>query len=230
MNRRQRLGQHFLRSQSVASQIVAAADISEKDIVLEIGTGHGILTSKLCKSASRVISIESDSTLYTHALSRLYFENLTLICANGFTTDFDFTIFISNLPYSKSRTAIEWLATKKFSHAVIMVQKEFADKLLGQTKAVSVIANYCFDIQKVLRVGPNNFDPPPEIDSVVLRLTQRCTLNRDIIKAVNVLFSYRRKTVSSMLKKFGIHSIEQKRLDDISGDEIIKLGKKISMR
>jgi len=230
MSRRQRLGQHFLDSQSVASRIVRAAGASGKDTVLEIGTGPGILTAKLCEDAGSVVSIEADHALHRAARSRLSIPNLTLVHGDGFKTDYGFSIFVSNLPYSKSRTAIEWLAEKKFSRAVIMVQKEFADKLLGQTRAVSVIANHCFSMEKVLGVGKNNFSPPPKVDSVVLRLTQKHTLSRDLIKTINLLFSYRRKTVSNILKEFGMGGGMQKRLDELSGDQIIDLGKQISGR
>ncbi len=230
MSKRQRLGQHFLNSQSIASKIAKAADISEKHTVLEIGTGRGILTQRLCQSAKSVVSIEADSGLHKAALSRLSIPNLVLVHGDGFKTDCTFSIFVSNLPYSKSRAAIEWLAQKRFSHAVIMVQQEFAEKLLEQTRAVSVIANYCFDIERIARVGKSNFSPAPRVDSVVLRLTQRRTLNHDVIKAVSLLFSYRRKTVSNILKRFGVDSRIQKRLDELSGDEVVRLGRQISRR
>ncbi len=230
MNRRQRLGQHFLSSQSVASEIVKAAGISGRHTVLEIGTGHGILTPGLCRNAKNVISIEADSALHRAARSRLSIPNLALVHGDGFKEDCTFSILVSNLPYSKSRTAIEWMAGRRFSHAVIMVQKEFAEKLSGQTRAVSVIANHCFDIERIARVGRGSFSPPPEVDSVVLRLTQRHTLGRDVIRAVNLMFSYRRKTVSNILKRFGMHSSVRKRLDELSGDEIIRLGRQISRR
>jgi len=230
MSRRQRLGQHFLGSQSVASEIVRAAGISGKDTVLEIGTGSGILTAKLCESAGSVVSVEADPALHRAARSRLSVPNLTLVRGDGFKTDCGFSIFVSNLPYSKSRTAIEWLAGKKFSRAIIMVQREFADKLTGQTRAVSVIANHCFGIERVLGVGKSSFSPPPKVDSVVLRLTRKRTLSRDVIKTVNLLFSYRRKTVSNILREFGMGGGTRQRLDELSGDEIIGLGRKISGR
>ncbi len=230
MNKRQRLGQHFLNSQSIADEITGAADIGGEDVVLEIGTGHGILTSRLCRLASRVISVEADHELYLQTRARLCFENLTLVNADGFKTDFSFSVFVSNLPYSKSKTALEWLATRRFSRAVIMVQREFADKLLNQTRAISIIANYCFGMERITTVGRHNFDVPPDVDSVVIKLEQKHVLSRDVIRAINLLFSYRRKTVSNILKKFGISSAEQKRLDNLSGDEIIRLGTQISRR
>ena len=75
MIKRKRLGQHFLVTQSVAKKIVDAAEITKKDVVLEIGTGKGILVPLLCEKAGKVISIESDSFLYD--LAREKFSDIT---------------------------------------------------------------------------------------------------------------------------------------------------------
>lgn len=231
-SKRQRLGQHFLKSKNIAKLIVDAAQITKKDTVLEVGTGHGILTPLLCHRAKRVISVEADRTLYSDALSEFSgIENLELVCGDGFETDAKFSVFISNLPYSESKKAVEWLATKEFTRGVIMVQKEFADKILADggkaRRAVSVIANHALVIEKVMNVGKNNFGPPPKVDSVVLRIKKKDTLSEDVIRSVNDIFSYRRKTIANIAKKFGKDIGSNERLDDLDGDEIIKIAKKL---
>ena len=226
--KRQRLGQHFLISQSVAKNIVDSAGITKKDTVLEIGTGKGILLPLLCDKASHVISIESDLELYNMAKEKFSnISNLTLLHGDGFESDAKFTIFVSNLPYSKSRAAIEWLAQKKFRLAVIMVQKEFALKLGENSKAVSAIVNHTADIEKIMNVGKNNFSPPPNIDSVVLRLTRKKTIPKELIQTVNRLFSYKRKKLKNIAKQFGKVIESEKRLEDLSGDEIVNIAKKL---
>ena len=226
--RRQRLGQHFLITQSVAKKIVDAADITKKDSVLEIGTGKGILVPLLCEKAGKVVSIESDGILYDDA-KKMFSEisNLTLLHGNGFESEEKFSIFVSNLPYSQSRDAIEWLISKNYSHAVIMVQKEFAEKLLGKNKAVSVLANYAADIQKIMNVGKSNFSPPPKVDSVVLRLERKKTVSQELIHTVNKMFSYKRKKLSNIAKQFGKVIESEKRLEELKGDEIINIAKQI---
>lgn len=226
--RRQRLGQHFLHSQSVAKKIVDAAEITKKDSVLEIGTGRGILVPLLCEKAGKVVSIESDSILYEDA-TKMFSEipNLTLLHGDGFKSEEKFSIFVSNLPYSHSRDAIEWLIQKNYSHAVIMVQKEFAEKLLGKNKAVSVLASYAADIQKIMNVGKNNFSPPPKVDSVVLRLERKKTVSQELIHTVNKMFSYKRKKLSNIAKQFGKVIESDKRLEELKGDEIINIAKQI---
>ena len=232
MIKRKQLGQHFLHSEAIAKSIVFEAKISKKDIVFELGTGLGILTPLLCEEAQKVISVDADENLIKQAKSKFSgIDNLVLKSGDGFKKRDSFSIFVSNLPYSRSKDAIEWLAQTHFSHGVVMVQKEFAEKIsvkkLKDRKAISIIANYCFDISTIIKVSKNNFLPPPKVDSVVLKIIQKNTLDKQTIHTINKIFSYRRKTVKNILKQFGKESIIDKRIDDLSGDEIINLAKQI---
>jgi 16S rRNA (adenine1518-N6/adenine1519-N6)-dimethyltransferase len=235
MIKRKRLGQHFLTSNSIAKSIVSEAKIGKNDVVFELGTGLGILTPLLCENAKKVISIDTDKELYEKAKSHFSkIDNLSIELGDGFKKQGIFSIFVSNLPYSKSKEAIEWLANTPFSHGVIMVQKEFAEKLLTKStknrRSVSVIANHAFEIEKFLDVGKKNFSPAPKVDSVVLKIIKKNTLQKDLIHVINKMFSYRRKTIQNIFKQFGKESIIEKRLDDLSGDEIIDLAKEILKR
>lgn len=231
-SKRQRLGQHFLKSQNIARFIVESAHLTKKETVLEVGTGKGALTPLLCQKAGFVVSVESDEKLYSDAILQLsYIPNLELMYGDGFDTGVSFDVFVSNLPYSESRRAIEWLVQQKLSRAVVMVQKEFADKLLSvqgrEMHAVSIIANYAFDIEKLMNVKKNNFEPPPKVDSVILGLRQKRQVTSDLIDAINRLFSYRRKTITNIAKKFGKKMQSDKRLEELGVEEIIKLAKQI---
>jgi len=230
MNKRKNLGQHFLKSKTIAKSIVSNAKITKSDVILEIGTGHGILIPYLCKKAKQVFSIENDQNLYILAKSNFHgYSNLVLEYGDGFNSNHNFSIFVSNLPYSKSRFAIEWLLQKNFSRAVIMVQKEFAEKLTSneEHKAVSVLANYGFRIKPLMNVKKSNFFPIPKVDSVVILLEKKKVISKVLISTVNRVFSYRRKTLQNILKQFGLNSTSKKRLDELSGDEIIKIAQKI---
>jgi len=232
MIKRKRLGQHFLTSNSIAKSIVSEAKITKNDVVFEIGTGQGILTPLLCQKADKVISVDMDEGLIRNAKSKFSdIDNLFLKSGDGFKKKDDFTIFVSNLPYSRSKDAIEWLAQTSFLHGVIMVQKEFADKLLAtsskQRKAISIIATSAFEITAILKVGKNNFSPPPKIDSMVLKIIKKNNLSKELIQTINKIFSYRRKTVKNILKQFNKESKIDKRVDDLSGEEIISLANQI---
>ena len=235
MIKRKRLGQHFLTSNEIAKSIVSEAKIGKNDIVFELGTGLGILTPLLCENAKKVISIDTDKELYEKAKSHFSnIDNLSIELGDGFKKQDTFSIFVSNLPYSKSKDAIEWLATTPFSHGVIMVQKEFAEKLLTKSaksrRSVSIIANYAFEIEKFLDVGKNNFSPPPNVDSVVLKIIKKKSIEKDLIDVLNKMFSYRRKTIQNIFKQFGKETLIDKRLDDLTDDEIIDLAKEILKR
>ena len=87
--------------------------------------------------------------------------------------------------------------------------------------------NIVFKIDIVLKVSKNNFSPPPKIDSVVLKIKQKANLDQKTIQTINKIFSYRRKTVKNILKQFGIDSENDKRVDDLLGDEIVELARQI---
>ena len=229
MNKRKKLGQHFLKSQTIAKSIVSNAKITRNDVILEVGTGHGILIPYICKNAKMVYSIESDRSLYVSVKSNFDYPNLILEYGDGFNSGRNFSIFISNLPYSKSRFAIEWLLQKKFSRAVIMVQEEFAEKLASKEehKAISVLANHGFRIKFLMNVNKSNFMPMPKVNSMVILLEKRRVVSKELISTVNKIFSYRRKTLQNILKQFDLNTTSKKRLDELSGDEIIKIAQKI---
>ena len=185
----------------------------------------------MCKNAQKVISVDTDENLITKAKSKFTrFDNLILKSGDGFKQKDEFSIFVSNLPYSKSKDAIEWLAQNSFSHGVIMVQKEFAEKLIATSKnrrSISIIATYAFNIEKISNVGRNNFSPPPKIDSVILKISKKTIMDKKLVSTINNIFSYRRKTVKNILKQFNKQSTIEKRVDDLSGDEIVNLAKQI---
>ncbi|MFQ6135329.1 MAG: ribosomal RNA small subunit methyltransferase A, partial [Nitrososphaerales archaeon] len=205
MRKRRRLGQHLLRDPEILDRIVKAAYVSSDDTVFEIGTGEGDLTERLCISAGRVISTEIDRTLLETAERRLKeYRNLELILGDGFGTERSFDILVSNIPYSKSGRFIEWLAGRRFKRAVVTVQREFADKVLAELgshnyRAVSVLAQALFQIQRLFDVGRDAFDPPPKVSSSVLLFRPRGVgaVNRQTVSSLKTLFSFRGRRVSS---------------------------------
>ena len=225
MNRRRRMGQHFLASRAVASRMVESARISKSHTVLEVGTGRGALTRALCERAGKVVSVEADRSIYEEARRSLCADNLELVCGDGFGAACPFDVFVSSLPYSQSRRAVEWLCQRPMSRAVVMVQKEFYEKLASASGATAVIASHCFEVRRVCRAGRSDFDPPPAVESAVLAMEQKKTLDAHTVKAVNRMFSYRRKKLSNVLAEFGASSDSDRRLDQMGADEIVGIAK-----
>ena len=122
MIKRKNLGQHFLKSNQIAKFIVDSSNLKKSDVVYEIGIGQGILIPFLCENANYVISTEKDKILYEQAIQKFSnIKNLSIIHGDGFKQNEEFDIFISNLPYSQSKIAINWMLMQKFSLAIIML-------------------------------------------------------------------------------------------------------------
>ena len=230
-NKRRILGQHMLVDRKVLVDIVAAANIDENEIVCEAGTGRGILTLELCKRARKVFSFEVDKALYSRACSEMTSSKLELINADLFDcTHLLFDVFVSNLPYSRSRDAFEWLAMQRFKRGVVMVQKEFADKLLAgpndkNYRAISAIAACCFKVKELFHVGSESFEPRPKVESVVLGIQPVQAVSRKTIRNLNLLFSKRNKKASSVASRAGIANFElgETRIDKLTPDRLMEL-------
>lgn len=227
MNRRRRYGQHFLASRAVAARIVEMAGATADDTVLEVGTGRGALTGMLCGRAGRVVSVESDETLHREAALRMgSIPNLDLLHGDGFGPEAPFDVFVSNLPYSQSRRAVEWLAGVPFRRGVVMVQEEFAGKITSTgagRRAISVVWQEAFETTGSFRVGQRSFDPPPRVGSVVLQFRKRQSIDRETIGAIHGVFSARRKAVAC-------RDGERRRLADLSSREILDLARSLNCR
>ena len=231
MIKRKKFGQHFLKSDQIAKFIVDSLNLKHSDIVYEIGTGRGILLPLLCKKSKNVITIEKDKSLFKDAFEKFsMFKNLTIIHGDGFKQNEKFDIFVSNLPYSKSKTAINWMLMQKFSMAIIMVQFDFAQKLLStkqDRKAISILAQSGFNMKILRKIGKENFSPTPKIDSAIMEFKRKSTFSIELIQSVNLLFSFRRKKIQTIGKQLGLNIKSDARLEEMNNDEIIKFAKQI---
>ncbi|ABK77103.1 dimethyladenosine transferase (rRNA methylation) [Cenarchaeum symbiosum A] len=220
-----------MRSRQAARRIADSAGISPGDTVLEVGTGLGALTRELCGRGARIISVERNGRLYGEASASLHCEGLELRRGDGFAVEDGFDVFVSNLPYSQSRRAVEWLVQRDFARGIVTVQKEFAAKLMEadprRRRAIGVLAGHCFEMRVLFPVARSCFDPPPRVDSVVVELAKRRTIPGGVVRAVNGIFSYRRKTMRGIMKQFGREG-GPGRLDDLSGDEIVGVAAEIA--
>jgi 16S rRNA (adenine1518-N6/adenine1519-N6)-dimethyltransferase len=224
LSKRRLLGQHMLKDRRIVEKLIEAAEINENETVYEAGTGEGTLTNELCKRAKSVVSFEIDRSLFEKSYSELMSAFLNLELINGDLFEFpyfDFDVFISNLPYSRSRDALQWLALQKFNRAILTVQKEFADKLQARPgdekyRSITVISQYCFTIKELFHVSKGSFHPQPGVESTVIKLIPRLAIpiTRATIKNLNLLFSCRKRRTLSVLKKYNC-------IIDIGGKEKI---------
>ncbi len=222
--RRRALGQNLLVSDSVANKMIEYSRIRSTDTVFEIGTGTGIITERLATLARQVVSYEIDKTMFNVAKLKLSrFSNVNLVLGDAFsvpdTTRFD--LCVSSLPYSRSLEFIEWIShrARSLRGAVVLVQKEFADKLMSEPgsrnyRSVSVICQVCFSIEMLEMVDKCCFSPAPRVLSCIMRLFPKAdltdSLNQVQIQFIKTLFSFRGRLVRVALRKMGL-------IDNLSG-------------
>jgi 16S rRNA (adenine1518-N6/adenine1519-N6)-dimethyltransferase len=202
-------GQNYLVDRRVAEREVAYLGISPDDKVLEVGPGFGILTAALLQKTQNVTAIELEAGAVSY-LKDAYPE-LNVIQGDFLEADVPpFDLFISNVPYSISSPLLFRLLELNFKRAVIMVQREFAERMAapaGDTEysRLSVNVFYRAECKLLENVPRSRFWPEPEVDSTVLLLTPRPAPfhledEAHFLKLVDVLFQQRRKKIGTVLK------------------------------
>jgi ribosomal RNA small subunit methyltransferase A len=222
------LGQHFLIDFKAITKIIELCNVGKKDVVLEFGTGYGYLTKEIAELAARVYTYEIDKELYFKAKSYLVNNTNVMIFNQDFfeQDQLEFDFFLSNIPYARSKEILKWLSLHEFGEAVIMVQREYFEKLTASPgnadySVVSVFSQYCFDIDPLFDVDKNSFLPPPKIESKVIRLTRRSNkMNKEIIAGLEFLFSYRNKNAASLLNT---KLYQNKKIDQLDVETLIKI-------
>jgi 16S rRNA (adenine1518-N6/adenine1519-N6)-dimethyltransferase len=217
-----RRGQTILIDESVLSDIVAASELTEKDMVLEIGAGTGILTKALAQQANQVYAIEFDKRMFQLATDTLRgYANITLIQED--VLDFDFYKFfamysnqpitiVGNLPYSITTPILMKVieSNLQFPRAVFMLQKEVAERINAEpgTKEYGILTiaiTYRMQVELVRFVTAKSFFPVPAVDSAIIKLVPYQTPpikvddDRFFFRIVKVAFSQRRKTLLNTL-------------------------------
>lgn len=204
------LGQNFLRDGAVLEQIADAACPAER--ILEIGAGIGSLTGLLCRGAKEVVTVEIDRKLEPLLRAEVPFDNHTFLWQDILKTDLA-TVFgahpytvVGNLPYYITTDILMQLLKNihVWDHAVLMVQREVAERLLAgpgskEYRAASVITGALCEGELLFEVPPHCFHPAPHVHSAVLRLTPKEDRpdSEKFIKFVQAAFAARRKKLSS---------------------------------
>jgi 16S rRNA (adenine1518-N6/adenine1519-N6)-dimethyltransferase len=178
---RKRLGQHYLRDRALLARIVAAADLSSQDTVLEIGPGTGALTEALAGAAGQVAAVELDDTLFS-LLSERFHENSRIQLVHANALDFDpceglegpYKV-VANIPYYITGPILRHFLESKCPPEllVLMVQREVAERIAAAPGALSLLGvsvQRFADASIVLRVPAGAFHPRPKVDSAVVRL------------------------------------------------------------
>lgn len=175
---RPKLGQHFLRDVRYAQRAVDAAGLLPTDIVLEVGPGKGVLTRLLAPRVAKVVAVELDPVL-ADGIEADAIPNVELVRGDAVDAPVPrIDACVSNLPYQISSPFLFRLLAMDFRVAVLLVQKEFADRLVakpgtGDYGRLSVNAQRRADVRMIAKVPPGAFNPPPRVDSALVELRPR---------------------------------------------------------
>jgi 18S rRNA (adenine1779-N6/adenine1780-N6)-dimethyltransferase len=202
-----RLGQHFLKNEEAIRRLVGSVPLPPKK-VLEIGTGDGRLTGHLVEACYEVTSYEIDGRLHAQARKRLGDAgNLRLLLGDGFEDENEYDVLVSSLPYYASRRFVEWFSAVTTPLGIVILQKDFSDKILcepGGRKygAYSVLTSYCFATKELFVVPPHDFEPMPRVYSSVLQMQRLRSLSDAKLTALRLkaLFSYRGRLMASFVR------------------------------
>jgi len=175
-------GQHLLKNPMIITSIVEKAEIKPTDTVLEIGPGTGNLTLKLLELAKKVIAVEVDPRMVAELQKRVsaseHKSKLQVLVGDVLKIDLPyFDLVVANIPYSISSPLTFKLLCHRplFRSALLMYQREFALRLCANPGdelycRLSVNTQLLAKVAHVLKVGKNNFRPPPKVESSVVRI------------------------------------------------------------
>lgn len=227
------LGQHFLKNPAVVTSIVSKAAIKPSDVVLEIGPGTGNVTVPLLESSKKTIAIEYDTRMVREVIKRVegtpLESKLQVIQGDALKTSWPFfDVMVANVPYQISSGLVFKLLTHRplFRCAVMMFQEEFALRLTARPGEalycrLSVNVQLLAKVDQLLKVGRNNFRPPPKVESRVVRIEPRNPpppvnfVEWDGM--IRLLFNRKNKTLRSVLiTKPTIKMLEENRRTHLS--------------
>lgn len=247
---RKRFGQNFLIDHGIIRDIVRAVHPHKNDLIVEIGPGKGAITQLLADSCDNLSVIELDRDLVPWL--KVKFEkhpNFQLFQADALQFDFAQLIkndqplrIVGNLPYNISTPLIFHLLS--YSNQVqdmhFMLQKEVVKRMAAHPGEsaygrLGIMVQYYCEVENLFEVPPTSFDPPPKVDSAIVRLVPYKDLPfkanniKTLESLVNVAFQQRRKTLRNALKQLlAPDVIEQLPIDTSARAEEISLSEYVA--
>jgi len=213
------LGQNFLHDRNLAQWIVARAELTPGDYVVEVGPGLGALTEVVLASGARVLGIEKDARLARFLRERFPTERLEIIHGDALNYDVRLLFaqasvkFIGNLPYNISSQLLLHFTKRPspISLWLCLLQKELARRLSAQPRtsdygALTLLLQLNYRVEYLRTVSSNVFIPQPDVDSAFVKMTPRPAQRspefnpHTFTNMVRLGFSQRRKQLQKLLR------------------------------
>jgi 16S rRNA (adenine1518-N6/adenine1519-N6)-dimethyltransferase len=202
-------GQNFMVEPSIYQLMASYASLDQNDTVLDIGAGLGFLTRFMADKCKNVIAVEADAELASMLREQLSdLRNVKMIEGSILRVSVpEFNKIVSTPPYNISSRLLLWILSHDFECAVLVLQKEFADRLAAPVGNrdygwLTVLTYYYAEAELLAKVPKSMFYPRPRVDSVITRLTPKrlrlenqCTLET----LVRALLTERNKKVRSAI-------------------------------
>lgn len=213
------LGQNLLKSKVVVQEIVKAGETKPGDTILEIGPGNGNMTQEMLEKGCNVIAVEKDPRMVLELQKRFQGEQiqsgkLRIVNADILTIDIsqlNIDLVISNIPYNISSAIIfKLLENPTFRRCVLLVQKEFADRIVARPGSegwgrLAINAQLFATVKMIMKVSRKNFVPQPKVDSAVISIDPRRELpNIDFAEwdgLIKLCFSRPNRTIQATFRK-----------------------------
>ncbi|MEK7544940.1 MAG: 16S rRNA (adenine(1518)-N(6)/adenine(1519)-N(6))-dimethyltransferase RsmA [Patescibacteria group bacterium] len=212
---KKRFGQNFLINRNIVEKIIKTGEVGEKDTIIEIGPGPGVLTQELCKKAKKVICIEMDREilpLLEETTSE--FHNKEILEQDGLNYEPNETNYklIANLPYNIATAIIRSFMMKKNkpSLMVVMTQLEVAEKMCANPGNMNVLALTIQPFGKpkiAMHVPGSSFYPAPKVTSAILRIEPLDSplipenLREKYFQVIHAAFHQKRKMMAAVVAK-----------------------------
>ncbi|XP_008443786.2 ribosomal RNA small subunit methyltransferase [Cucumis melo] len=233
-------GQHILKNPLLVDSIVQKSGIKSTDVILEIGPGTGNLTKKLLECGKMVIAVELDPRMVLELQRRFqdtpYSSRLKVIQGDVLKTELPyFDICVANIPYQISSPLTFKLLNHQpaFRCAIIMFQREFAMRLVAQPGdklycRLTVNTQLLARVSHLLKVGKNNFRPPPKVDSSVVRIEPRKprieVKQKEWDGFLRICFNRKNKTLGSIFRQKSVLSLLEKNYKTLCSLNILQEG------
>lgn len=210
------LGQHFLVDKKVIDKEIAAASLSKKDMVIEVGAGKGILTKELAKKSKEVLAFEVDQKLsiFLDVLSKDH-ENIRILYGDALKFPWKgYNKVVSNIPYFLAEPLMKKAIESGIDEMVLIVGENFKNIITENKGKTGITVNLFFDFTEIQLIKKDSFEPMPRVDSWLIKLKRKEKLTKEerILQSIIMKKGKIKNAIISSLVDYGMTKRQSREL------------------